>query len=182
MKLIIMDRDGTINKDSVRYIKSPEEWESIPTALEAIAHLNHAGWSVVVATNQSGIGRGLFDVMTLNAIHSKMHRMLELVGARVDAVIFCPHVPDDACTCRKPLPAMYQRIIQRYGLEPSMIPVVGDGPRDLHAAVAAGCLPHCVLTGKEGDRVDPLDFPENTIFHKDLMTFSNYIIAETADT
>ena len=104
MKLVILDRDGTINEDSADYVKSPEEWTPLPGALEAIARLNHGGWHVVIASNQSGLGRGLFDVSTLNAMHAKMHGLLAEVGARIDAVFYCPHAPDAACHCRKPLP------------------------------------------------------------------------------
>src|SRR5574340_1361977 len=101
MKLIILDRDGVINYDSLSYIKSPEEWKPIPGSLEAIALLNQAGYHVVVATNQSGVGRGLFDMATLNAIHDKMHRARGQAGGRVDAIFFCPHAQDAGCNCRK---------------------------------------------------------------------------------
>ena len=103
MKLIILDRDGTINEDRDDFVKSPDEWVPISGSLEAIARLNHAGWHTVVATNQSGLARGLFDMATLNAIHAKMNRALAEVGGRIDAVFFCPHGPDDGCSCRKPL-------------------------------------------------------------------------------
>ncbi len=109
MKLIILDRDGVINHDSDQFIKSPEEWKPIPGSLEAIARLNQAGYRVVVATNQSGIGRGLFDMDTLNAIHDKMHKALAQVGGRIDAIFFCPHTNADNCDCRKPKPGMLQR-------------------------------------------------------------------------
>src|SRR3989442_4882095 len=117
VKLIVLDRDGVINHDSAQFIKSPDEWRPIPGSLEAIARLNHAGYRVVVATNQSGIGRGLFDMATLNAIHDKMHRMLALVGGRIDAVFYCPHTSDAGCDCRKPKPAMLKEIGLRLGVD-----------------------------------------------------------------
>ncbi len=134
MKLIILDRDGVINYDSDQFIKSPDEWRPIPGSLEAIARLNHAGFRVVVATNQSGIGRGLFDMATLNAIHDKMHKALAQVGGRIDAVFYCPHTADSKCECRKPKPAMFVEIGQRFGAELTGVPCVGDSVRDLQAA------------------------------------------------
>ena len=109
-KLIVLDRDGVINHDSEQFIKSPDEWRPIAGSLEAIARLNHAGYRVVVATNQSGVGRGLFDMGTLNAIHDKMHRALAQVGGRIDAVFYCPHTADTGCDCRKPKPGLLQGI------------------------------------------------------------------------
>jgi len=148
MKLVILDRDGTINEDRDDYVKSADEWVPIPGALEAIARLNHAGWHVVIATNQAGIGRGLFDMAALNEMHLKMNSMLARVGGRVDAVFFCPHAPEDGCDCRKPLPGLFHQIAQRYGMKLDAVPVVGDSLRDLQAGVAAGCPPHFVRTGK----------------------------------
>ena len=126
-KLVILDRDGTINQDSDDYIKSPEEWIPLPGALEAIARLNHAGWQVVVASNQSGLGRGLFDMATLNAMHAKMNKLLTAVGGRVDAVFFCPHGPEDQCHCRKPLPGLFEQIGERLGIP------IDQQPEDRHA-------------------------------------------------
>jgi len=148
MKLVILDRDGTINEDRDDFVKTPEEWMPIPGALEAIAKLNHAGWHVAVATNQSGLGRGLFDMVTMSAMHRKMNEMLARVGGRVDAVFFCPHAPDDHCDCRKPLPGLFEKIGERYGVDLAGVPAVGDTLRDLQASSAAGCKPHLVLTGK----------------------------------
>ena len=104
MKLLILDRDGTLNRSRDDYVASPDEWEALPGALEAVARLNQGGWRVAIATNQSGIGRGLFDMAALNAIHAKMHRQLAAVGGRLEAVFFCPHAPEDGCHCRKPEP------------------------------------------------------------------------------
>jgi D-glycero-D-manno-heptose 1,7-bisphosphate phosphatase len=137
MKLVILDRDGTLNQDSAEFIKTPEEWQPLPGALEAIARLNHEGWHVVIASNQSGLGRGLFDVSMLNAIHAKMHKMLAAVGARVDAVFYCPHAPDEGCHCRKPEPGLFEQIGERYGLDLHGVPTVGDTARGLRAASGA---------------------------------------------
>lgn len=179
MKLCILDRDGTINQDSLEYIKSPEEWEPLPGALEAIARLNHAGWHVVVASNQSGLGRGLFDVTQLNAMHAKMHTMLAAVGAKVDAIFFCPHSPDEKCRCRKPDPGLFEQIAERFGLDLKGVPTVGDSARDLQAGVAVGCEPHLVLTGKAAGlsgRPLPDSFPAGTHVHQDLADFARFLI------
>lgn len=179
-KLLILDRDGTINVDSDEYIKSPAEWSAIPGSLEAIARLNHAGWHVVVVTNQSGLGRGVFEVSDLNAIHSLMHHKLAEHGGRIDAVFYCPHTPDDACQCRKPQPGLLQAVAQRYGVALEGIPVVGDHLRDLVAATSVGCEPHLVLTGKGAPykgRPLPETFPSNTRVHEDLAAFADFLIA-----
>ncbi len=181
MKICILDRDGTINADSAEYIKSPEEWQPLPGALEAIARINHAGWHVVVVTNQSGLGRGLFDVATLNAMHTKMHSMLAAVGARVDAIFYCPHAPEDVCRCRKPEPGLFEQISERYGVDIKGFPTVGDSPRDLIAGAAAGCVPHLVLTGKSAGlkgRALPAEFPADTVVHADLSAFADYLVAQ----
>ncbi|MEZ5701860.1 MAG: D-glycero-beta-D-manno-heptose 1,7-bisphosphate 7-phosphatase, partial [Burkholderiaceae bacterium] len=125
MKLLILDRDGTLNRSRDDYVASADEWEALPGALEAVARLNQGGWRVVLATNQSGIGRGLFDMASLNAIHTKMHRQLAAVGARVEAVFFCPHAPEDACHCRKPAPGLFEQIGARFGIPLSTVPVAG---------------------------------------------------------
>jgi D-glycero-D-manno-heptose 1,7-bisphosphate phosphatase len=149
LRLVILDRDGTINEDRDDFVKSPDEWVPIPGALEAIAKLHQAGWHVVVATNQSGLGRGLFDMYTLNEMHMKMNALLAPLGGRIDAVFFCPHAPEDACRCRKPLPGLFEDIRLRFGLDDmAAVPAVGDTLRDLQAATAIGCAPHLVRTGK----------------------------------
>ena len=181
MKLIILDRDGTINEDREDFVKSPEEWVPIAGSLEAIARLNHAGWHTVVATNQSGIARGLFDLATLNAIHAKMNRALAEAGGRVDAVFFCPHGPDDGCACRKPRPGMLTAIGERYGIAPRETYAVGDSLRDLEAAAAAGCAPHLVRTGK-GALLDDAALRAikttvpHAVFHADLASFAQQLI------
>ena len=179
MKLIILDRDGTINGDSDDFVKTPEEWMPLPGALQAIARLNHAGWHVVIASNQSGLGRGLFDVASLNAIHAKMHKMLAAVGGRMDAVFYCPHSPEEKCTCRKPLPGLFEQIGARFGVSLKGVPTAGDSLRDMQAGVAAGCEPHLVLTGKSAHHTldkPPEGFPAGTFFHQDLSAFANFIL------
>ena len=148
MKLVVLDRDGTINYDSEQYIKSPAEWRPLPGSLEAIARLTQAGWRCVVATNQSGIARGLFDMATLNAIHAEMHRAVTQAGGRIDAIFFCPHAAEEACECRKPKPGLLREIGARLDVELKDVPMIGDSLRDLEAAVAVGCKPYLVLTGK----------------------------------
>jgi D-glycero-D-manno-heptose 1,7-bisphosphate phosphatase len=177
MKLVILDRDGVINYDSVQFIKSPGEWKPIPGSLEAIARLNQAGYRVVVATNQSGIGRGLFDMDTLNAIHGKMHRAAQAVGARIDAVFYCPHTADSACNCRKPKPGMYERIASCYNIDLAGTPSIGDSLRDLQAAVAVGGKPLLVLTGK-GEKTQMEDgLPEGTLIFRDLVAAVDHLLA-----
>ena len=167
-KLIVLDRDGVINHDSEQFIKSPDEWRPIPGSLEAIARLNHAGYRVVVATNQSGIGRGLFDMATLNAIHEKMHKALSHVGGRLDAIFFCPHTADARCDCRKPKPAMLEETGRRFNVDMAGVPAIGDSPRDLMAAAGVGAKPILVLTGKGERTLREGGFPENTVIFPDL--------------
>jgi D-glycero-D-manno-heptose 1,7-bisphosphate phosphatase len=181
MKLVILDRDGTINEDRDDYVKSPAEWVPIPGSLEAIARLNHAGWHTVIASNQSGLARGLFDMATLNAIHARMNRELAAVGGRIDAIFFCPHMPDDGCLCRKPRPGLIALIGERYGVELAETYMVGDSLPDLRAGVAAGCAPHLVRTGK-GARLDAaalaalaVEIP-HAVVHADLAAFAQQLI------
>ena len=168
VKLIILDRDGVINYDSDQFIKSPDEWRPIPGSLEAIARLNHAGFRVVVATNQSGLGRGLFDMATLIAINDKMYKTLAQVGGRIDAVFYCPHAADSACDCRKPKPGMFTEIGHRFGGELTGVPCVGDSVRDLQAAAAIEAQPILVLSGKGEKTLRDGVFPTNTIIFPDL--------------
>jgi D-glycero-D-manno-heptose 1,7-bisphosphate phosphatase len=179
IKLVILDRDGTINEDSDDFIKSPDEWKPLPGALEAIARLNHAGWHTVVVSNQSGLGRGLFEVSDLNAIHAKMHQMLAAVGGRMDAVFYCPHAPADACHCRKPAVGLFEQIADRYGLDLRNVPAVGDSARDAIAGAAVGCEPHLVLTGKGAaykGRNLPETFPAHTRVHENLSAFVDFLL------
>jgi len=148
MKLIVLDRDGVINQDSDAYIKSPEEWIPISGSLEAIARLNRQGYRVVVATNQSGVARGLFTLDTLARIHRRMLEAVRDKGGEIDAIFFCPHGPDDKCHCRKPAPGLFEEIADRLKTSFEDVYAVGDTERDLVAASAAGARPVLVRTGK----------------------------------
>lgn len=148
MSLVILDRDGVINHDSDDYIKSPDEWQPLPGSLEAIARLCRADYTVVVATNQAGVGRGLFSLEMLTRIHRKMASSIRDKGGRLDSIFFCPHSPADQCGCRKPKPGMLLEISDRLSIGLSGVPVVGDSLRDLEAAAAAGAMPVMVKTGR----------------------------------
>lgn len=148
MNLVILDRDGVINHDSDEYIKSVDEFIPIDGSLEAIAKLNHAGYAVMIATNQSGIARGMFDVETLNDMHTKLRNELSAYGGRIDGIFFCPHGPDDHCQCRKPLPGLFHEIEARTGRSLHGVPAIGDSLRDVEAALAVGATPVLVKTGK----------------------------------
>lgn len=168
MKLVILDRDGVINQDSDQFIKSPEEWKPIPGSLEAIARLSQAGYRVVVATNQSGVGRGLFDMAMLNAIHDKMCKAVAQAGGRIDAIFFCPHAADANCDCRKPKSGMIEQISARYNMSLEGVPAVGDSLRDLEASARLGAQPILVLTGKGTRTRAKGDLPEGTLIYPDL--------------
>jgi D-glycero-D-manno-heptose 1,7-bisphosphate phosphatase len=178
MRLVILDRDGVINYDSEQFIKTPEEWRPIPGSLEAIASLNQAGFRVVVASNQSGVGRGLLDMATLNAIHAKMHSMLARVGGRIEAVFFCPHAADSRCACRKPKPGLLLEIGLRYHVDLAGVPVIGDSLRDLQAARAVGAAPILVRTGKGMLTLQTGDLPEATRVFDDLAEVARALLAE----
>jgi D-glycero-D-manno-heptose 1,7-bisphosphate phosphatase len=181
LKVVVVDRDGTLNELRDDHVKTPEEWQAIPGALEAVARLHQAGWQVVVATNQSGLGRGLFDMSTLNAIHQKMNAQLAVAGGRVDAIFFCPHAPEDGCDCRKPLPGLFEDIAERLGVELCDVHAVGDSPRDVQAARNAGCKNHLVLTGRSAGLDDAglarlrEQVGELTV-HADLAAFADSLI------
>lgn len=147
LKLVILDRDGVINEDSDNYIKSAEEWIALPGSLEAITQLNRAGIRVTVATNQSGIGRGLFTEDALQTMHEKFQRELADVGGYIDAIVYCPHHPNDGCDCRKPQPGLYLKLLEQLEIEPHEAVVIGDSLRDLQAADAAGINGVLVRTG-----------------------------------
>ncbi len=183
LKLVILDRDGTINRASDEFVKSPEEWHPLPGALEAISRLNHAGFHVVLATNQSGLGRGLFDMAALNAVHTHMLKSLAVVGGRIDAIFYCPHAPDEGCACRKPAAGLLQQIEERYGVSLKGVPYVGDSLRDMQAAQTAQCAPHLVLTGRHADvqgQSLPPGFPVSTHVHADLAAFVDHLLGEAA--
>jgi D-glycero-D-manno-heptose 1,7-bisphosphate phosphatase len=170
MKLVILDRDGVINYDSDAFIKTPDEWKPIPGSLEAIARLTQAGYKVVVATNQSGISRGLLDMVALNAINDKMCKAANQAGGRIDAMFFCPHASTDNCACRKPATGMFKEISDRFGLELKGVPAIGDSLRDLQAAAAVGANPILVLTGKGKKTVAAGGIPEDTKIFPNLAT------------
>ncbi|HSI51573.1 MAG TPA: D-glycero-beta-D-manno-heptose 1,7-bisphosphate 7-phosphatase [Ideonella sp.] len=184
-KLIIIGRDGILNRFREDHVKEPDEWEPIPGALEAVAQLNHAGWHVVLATNQSGIGRGLVDMASVNAVHQHMMKLLMAKGGRIDAVFFCPHTPEEACDCRKPLPGMMHDIALRYGVDLKLVPMVADTPRDLEAARAAGCPPHLVRSGRatlvtEQELAQWMAAVPTTEVHDDLASFARWLLAKEA--
>lgn len=168
MKLVILDRDGVINYDSDQFIKSPEEWKPLPGSLEAIARLSQAGYQVVVATNQSGVGRGLFDMHTLSAIHDTMLKAVAHAGGRIEAVFFCPHTADANCNCRKPKTGMLEEIAARFNADLQGVPAVGDSLRDLESAAKMGAQPILVLTGKGKKTEAKGNLPPGTLIYADL--------------
>jgi D-glycero-D-manno-heptose 1,7-bisphosphate phosphatase len=176
MKLIILDRDGVINHDSDQFIKSPDEWKPIPGSLEAIAKLNHSGYRVVIASNQSGIGRGLFDMATLNAINDKMYRSLAQFSGRIDALFYCPHPAEANCTCRKPKPGMFHDIGRRFKVDLKGSPSVGDSLRDLQASHAVQAQPILVLSGKGEKTRQAGGLPPATRVYADLAEAVNAIV------
>jgi D-glycero-D-manno-heptose 1,7-bisphosphate phosphatase len=177
MKLVILDRDGVINVDSDRFIKSPDEWKPIPGALEAIARLNGAGFRVAVATNQSGIERGLLDMNALNAIHAKMLKAVQQVGGQIDVIYYCPHSGDAGCRCRKPASGMLIDIGQRLNVDLNGVVCIGDSPRDLDAAVAVGGVPYLVLTGKGAKTKATSTLPPGTQVFEDLSAAVDAVLA-----
>lgn len=178
LKLIILDRDGVINVDSALFIKTPDEWRPIPGSIEAIARLNQHGYRVVVATNQSGVGRGLFDMATLNAINDKMMELTFRQGGRIDAIFFCPCTADQKCRCRKPDTGMFEDIASRFHVGLSGVPTVGDSLRDLEAGAKAGCAPILVLTGKGKKTQAKGDLPKGTRIFADLAEAVKHLVAE----
>ena len=161
MKLVILDRDGVTNIESPNFIKNPNEWIPIAGSLEAIALLNQSGFRVVIATNQSGVGRGLYDMAMLNAIHDKMHWAVGQVGGRIDAVFYCPHTADDHCDCRKPKAGMIEEIGRRFSVDLNGVPAVGDSLRDLQAYAMVNCQPILVRTGNGGKTLAAAQLPDN---------------------
>ena len=175
MKLVILDRDGTINYDSDHYIKSLDEWRPIRGSLEAIARLTQAGYRIVVATNQSGIARGLFSTRTLFDIHDALQRAAVQAGGRVDAFFFCPHAADAACECRKPAPGMLLEVARRFNIALGDTYMVGDALRDVQSAAAAGARPVLVLTGKGQKTQAEGNLPPGTQVFPDLAAFAEYL-------
>ena len=182
VKLVILGRDGILNEFRDDHVKSPDEWYPIAGALEAVSRLNHAGWHAVVATNQSGIGRGVIDMASVNAVHAHLLKQLLAVGGRFDAVFFCPHTPADQCDCRKPLPGLMRDIGKRYGIDLKQVPMVADTLRDLQAAHAAGCQPHLVCSGRaaglDAAQIQQMvDQVPGTRVHADLAAFAEHLMA-----
>jgi D-glycero-D-manno-heptose 1,7-bisphosphate phosphatase len=175
MKLVILDRDGTINEDSDEHVRSPQEWRPIKGSLEAIARLTQADYRIVVATNQSGIARGLLDTRTLFAIHDALLRALAQHGGRIDAFFFCPHAADAGCACRKPQPGMLLEIARRFNVALEGVYMVGDAQRDLEAAVAARARPALVLTGRGAKTRDEGRLPPGTQVFADLAAFARHL-------
>lgn len=167
MKLLILDRDGVINYDSDAYIKTLEEWIPIPGAIEAIARLSRAGWTVAVATNQSGLARGYYDQAALEAMHARLRQLVAEQGGEIGLIVHCPHGPDDGCDCRKPAPGMLKAIAAHYGVALAGVWFVGDSSGDLAAARAVGCQPVLVKTGK-GQQILAKPLPAGTLVFDDL--------------
>lgn len=146
--LVILDRDGVINEDSDEYVKSLEEWHPLPGSIDAIARLSRHGFTVAVATNQSGLGRGLFALEDLEAMHERLNTLVQDAGGELAGIFYCPHTPDDDCDCRKPKPGLIDAIERELGLPARGAWLIGDTVRDLEAGLARGCVPVLVLTGK----------------------------------
>lgn len=178
MKLIILDQTGVINQSSDAFIKTPEEWIPIPGSLDAIARLTHSGYRVVIATNQSGIGRGLLDMATYNDINDKMYKAVNQAGGRIDAIFFCPHTNADKCSCRKPATGLLDEIMQRYGVNLKNAPAVGDSLKDLQAAAAVGAIPMLVLTGNGQTTRTAKEIPAGTQIFENLAAVADALARE----
>jgi D-glycero-D-manno-heptose 1,7-bisphosphate phosphatase len=178
MKLVILDRDGVINYDSDAYIKSPEEWVPIPGSLEAIARLYKAGFMLVVATNQSGVARGLLDLTMLEAIHAKMSAAIEAAGGKLAGIFVCPHAPWDNCDCRKPKPGLLRQITERFHVNLQGVPVIGDSLRDVEAAESVGARPMLVRNGNGQEALEAMNDPHRVQVFKDLAAAANQLIRE----
>ncbi|WP_334135074.1 D-glycero-beta-D-manno-heptose 1,7-bisphosphate 7-phosphatase [Tepidimonas sp.] len=181
LRLVVIDRDGTLNRDPEDFLRGPQDWQPLPGALEALARLHAGGWRVVIASNQSGLGRGLFDAGTLNAVHAHMLREVARAGGRIDAIFFCPHAPEEGCDCRKPAPGLLLQVAARYGVAPAQLVAVGDSMRDVAAALAAGCDTHLVLTGQSAalrGAPRPPDLPAAVTVHDDLLAFAEALTAK----
>ena len=178
MKLIILDQTGVINLSSDAFIKTPEEWIPIPGSLDAIARLTHSGYRVVIATNQSGIGCGLLDMATYNAINDKMYKAVNQAGGRIDAIFFCPHTNADKCSCRKPATGLLDEIMQRYGINLKNAPVVGDSLKDLQAAAAVSAIPMLVLTGNGQTTSTAKEMPAGTQIFENLAAVADALAGE----
>ncbi|MBH3423247.1 MULTISPECIES: D-glycero-beta-D-manno-heptose 1,7-bisphosphate 7-phosphatase [Pseudomonas] len=175
LKLLILDRDGVINYDSDAYIKSVEEWIPLPGSIEAIAQLSKAGWTVAIATNQSGLARGYYDIATLDAMHARLRALVAEQGGEVGLVVYCPHGPDEGCDCRKPKPGMLKIISEHYKVPLAGIWFVGDSLGDLEAAKAVDSQPVLVKTGK-GEKTQAKNLPVGTLIFDDLAAVAAELI------
>lgn len=175
MKLIILDRDGVINQDSDAFVKSVEEWIPLPGSIDAIARLSKAGWTVAVATNQSGLARGYFTEQTLAAMHQRLRDLVAEQGGHIDLILHCPHGPDDGCDCRKPLSGLFRSIAEHYQVSLHGVPTIGDSLRDLQAGAAVGCQPYLVRTGK-GSLTEQLPLPVGTHVFDNLAAVTNHLL------
>lgn len=175
MKLLILDRDGVINQDSDAYIKSLDEWIPIPGSIEAVAQLSKVGWTVAVATNQSGIARGYYSLATLDAMHARLRELVAAQGGEVGLIVYCPHGPDDGCDCRKPRPGMLRTIANHYAVDLAGVWFVGDSKGDLEAARAVDAQPVLVRTGK-GEQTLSKGVPEATLIFDDLASIASALI------
>ena len=178
MQLLILDRDGVVNKESTDFVKSPDEWQPLPGSLDAISRLTHADYRIVIATNQSGIARGLFDIATLNAVHDRMHKEVAAVGGHIEAIFFCPHGPDEGCACRKPAPGLFTDIAARLRVRLDGVPIVGDRLADLNVARTVGARPMLVRTGygqeteASGTGLDGVEVFDNLLAVADALLYA----------
>ncbi len=178
-KLIILDRDGVINYESTEYIKTPAEWQAIPGSLQAITRLNQSGYQVVIVTNQSGVGRGYYDLDTLSRIHKKLKNALAEVGGHVDDIFFCPHRPDENCICRKPKPYFFYEIKKKYQVNLADIFFIGDSLTDVEVARLVGCQPILVLTGKGQKTLNDNPQLKEIVIFPDLSQAVDHILRST---
>ncbi len=180
IRLVVLDRDGVINEDSDAFVKSSDEWRPLPGSIDAIGRLSAAGFTVAVATNQSGIGRGLFGLDELEAMHAMLRSLAEAAGGRIDRIVFCPHAPDDGCDCRKPKSGLFEQLALHYGITLAGVPAIGDSRRDLEAAAAVGAWPILVRTGKGRKTENELDGPLAGVdVFDNLAAAADHVIAKT---
>jgi len=177
-RLIVLDRDGVINRESSTFIRNPAEWLPLPGSVQAIADLTAAGFEVVVATNQSGVGRGLFTAATLAAIHERMTKTIEAAGGKLAGIFFCPHRPEDNCECRKPRAGLMRQIEAQFGTSLRDQPVIGDSCRDLQAAWAVGARAMLVRTGNGAVTEGRLDADKTVEVFPDLAAAATTLITE----
>ncbi|MBA3479228.1 MAG: D-glycero-beta-D-manno-heptose 1,7-bisphosphate 7-phosphatase [Lautropia sp.] len=177
MKLVILDREGVLNRVVEGYVLKPEQWEPLPGSLDAVARLHHGGFRVAVATNQAALSRGLFDMAMLNAIHQRMCRMVEAAGGKIDAVAICPHSPEQDCSCRKPRPGMLLELMDRFGAVPARTTMVGDTPADVHAGLAAGCRTWLVRSGHGQAMLDGGQLPPHVGVCDDLSGVADQLLS-----